>query len=59
METRPWIDPDNFSPGYLMRAIGGFPMQGEYLPWESTKSYYLERDVFPAESFEDGSLSFD
>lgn len=59
METRPWVDPDNFSPGYIMRAIGGFPKQGEYLPWESSKSYYLDRDEFPAESFEDGSLSFD
>jgi monooxygenase len=32
MPRRPWVDPDNFNPGYLMRGIHLMPKQGDHQP---------------------------
>jgi len=59
MPLRPWTDPDDFNPGYLMRAIHRVPRQGDRLPWRGTDLGYLaEREILPAADFEDGTLSF-
>jgi monooxygenase len=59
MPLRPWNDPDNFNPGYLMRAIDKMPRQGDRLPWRGTDlGYFEDREILPAADFEDGTLSF-
>ena len=59
MPLRPWTDPDDFNPGYLMRSIDKVPRQGDRLPWRGTDLGYLEeRDILPAADFDDGTLSF-
>jgi monooxygenase len=59
MPLRPWTDPDDFNPGYLMRSIDRVPRQGDRLPWRGTDLGYLEeREILPAADFEDGTLSF-
>jgi monooxygenase len=59
MPTRPWTDPADFNPGYLMRSIDQVPRQGDRLPWRGTDLGFLEeRDILPAADFEDGTLSF-
>ena len=59
MALRPWTDPADFNPGYLMRSIAKVPRQGDRLPWRGTDLGFLdERDILPAVDFEDGTLSF-
>ena len=59
MPLRPWTDPADFNPGYLMRSIARVPRQGDRLPWRGTDLGFLdERDILPGADFEDGTLSF-
>jgi monooxygenase len=59
MPLRPWTDPDDFNPGYLLRAIHKVPRQGDRLPWRGADvGYSAERQILPAADFEDGTLSF-
>ncbi len=48
MEILPWIDPDNFNPGYLMRRIDLLPKRGSKYEWQHTQDYWREKDEFPA-----------
>jgi monooxygenase len=59
MPLRPWTDPDDFNPGYLLRGLHQVPRQGDRMPWRGTDvGYFEEREILPAADFEDGSLSF-
>jgi hypothetical protein len=48
MPLLPWIDPENFNPGYLMRSIHLLPNRGDKPEWEHTQDYWMEKDEFPA-----------
>ena len=54
MEILPWIEDDNFNPGYLNRGIGAMPRRGDKAEWRHNQDYWAERDAFPAIDF-DGS----
>jgi cation diffusion facilitator CzcD-associated flavoprotein CzcO len=43
-----WIDPDNFNPGYLMRALHLLPRRGDKPEWQHTQDYWTERTAIPA-----------
>jgi len=47
MEILPWIDEDNFNPGYLARAIGQMPKRGGNPEWAHTQNYWKEKDELP------------
>lgn len=47
MPLLPWMDPDNFNPGYLMRGMHLLPKRGDRPEWQHTQDYWTERDVFP------------
>ena len=55
---RPWIDPDNFNPGYITRSLDKLPRQGPGEPWIMTQDYFTEKDTLPAAGFDDGTLVF-
>ena len=59
MTIRPWVDPDNFNPGYLVRSMHLMPRQGDNEPWVFTQDYWREKDEFPAASLDDGALVFE
>lgn len=42
-----WMDPDNFNPNYLMRAMHLMPKSGDKPEWRHTQDYWHEKDVFP------------
>jgi cation diffusion facilitator CzcD-associated flavoprotein CzcO len=48
MELLPWIDPENFNPGYLMRALDLLPKRGDKPEWQHTQDYWREKDDIPA-----------
>lgn len=58
MARLPWVDPENFNPGYLQRGMHIMPKQGDREPWIFTQDYELEKVEFPAADLEDGSLVY-
>ncbi len=53
MPLLPWIDPENFNPGYLMRAMQLLPKRGDKPEWQHTQDYWREKDEIPAIDLED------
>ena len=44
----PWIDADNFNPGYLMRRIHLMPRRLDKPQWQHNQDYWTEKDELPA-----------
>ncbi|MCE9650649.1 MAG: NAD(P)/FAD-dependent oxidoreductase [Parvibaculum sp.] len=53
MPLQPWIDPENFNPGYLMRGMHLLPKCGNKSEWQHTQDYWLEKDELPAIDLDD------
>ena len=47
MTLQPWIDPENFNPGYLQRGMHLLPKCGDKPEWQHTQDYWTEKDVVP------------
>ncbi|MCB2049800.1 MAG: NAD(P)/FAD-dependent oxidoreductase [Novosphingobium sp.] len=46
---KPWIEDDNFNPGYLMRAVEDLPKRlGDRPEWRHTQDYWQEAEDIPA-----------
>ena len=58
MTLAPWVDPENFNPGYIMRGLHLMPRQGDKQPWIHTQDYWLDKDELPQAPLDDGSLRF-
>jgi cation diffusion facilitator CzcD-associated flavoprotein CzcO len=58
MELLPWVDPENFNPGYLTRSLHLLPKQGDREPWRHKQDYWLDKDELPAADLDDGTLTF-
>jgi cation diffusion facilitator CzcD-associated flavoprotein CzcO len=58
MPLRPWVEPDNFNPGYLMRGLHRLPHQGDHAPWLHEQDYAKDKDLLPQVDLHDGSLRF-
>jgi hypothetical protein len=56
MKLSPWIDPENFNAGYLLRGLHLLPKQGDKSEWRHTQDYWIDKDVLPAVAFDDGAL---
>ena len=56
MPKRPWVT--GFSSGYLQRAMGDLPKQGDHAPWTNPQDYRLERKWARQGELEDGVLTF-
>ena len=48
MEILPWIEEDNFNPGYLMRGLDQLPQRGDKPEWRHNQDYWAEREEIPA-----------
>jgi cation diffusion facilitator CzcD-associated flavoprotein CzcO len=47
MELLPWIESENFNPGYLMRGLGQLPRRGDRPEWRHNQDYWREKDEIP------------
>jgi monooxygenase len=56
MPARPWID--DFSSGYMQRAMHLFPKQGDREPWINTQDYRRDKKMFHNDTFDNGALVF-
>jgi cation diffusion facilitator CzcD-associated flavoprotein CzcO len=59
MKLLPWIDPENFNPGYLMRGMHLLPKRGDKREWQHTQDYWREKDEFPAIDLDDAAFVYD
>ncbi|MEQ8659851.1 MAG: NAD(P)/FAD-dependent oxidoreductase, partial [Gammaproteobacteria bacterium] len=49
---------DDFTPGYMRRAMHLFPRQGNRDPWQNHQNYLQDRDLIRNAPLEDGVLEF-
>jgi cation diffusion facilitator CzcD-associated flavoprotein CzcO len=47
MPIGPWIDEEDFNPGYLQRLGHLLPRAGDKPEWRHTQDYWTEKDTFP------------
>jgi monooxygenase len=58
MPLLPWSDPENFSPGYVMRSQHILYKQGDREPWTHMLEHDQEREILPAADLDDGTLVY-
>ncbi|MBL8571096.1 MAG: NAD(P)/FAD-dependent oxidoreductase [Phreatobacter sp.] len=44
----PWVDEENFNPGYLQRGMHLLPKAGPGPDWQHSQDYWADKDAFPA-----------
>jgi len=59
MPLLPWIDPENFNPGYLMRGMHLLPKRGDKPEWQHTQDYWHEKDELPAIDLDDPAFVYE
>lgn len=59
MDILPWIEADNFNPGYLMRGLDAMPRRGDKPEWRHNQDYWREREEFPAIDIEGPEFVYD
>jgi cation diffusion facilitator CzcD-associated flavoprotein CzcO len=59
MQLLPWIEPENFNPGYIRRGLHLLPHQGDRSPWLHLQDYWREKDIIPNIDLDDGTLAFE
>jgi cation diffusion facilitator CzcD-associated flavoprotein CzcO len=58
MQLKPWVEPDNFNPGYIQRGVHLLPRQGSHGPWLHRQDYAIDKDELPKARLDDGSLAY-
>jgi len=58
MPLSPWVDAENFNPGYVMRGVDQLPKQGDRMPWRHTQDYWSDKDELPRADLDDGTLVY-
>jgi cation diffusion facilitator CzcD-associated flavoprotein CzcO len=59
MLTLPWIDPENFNPGYVMRGVHLMPRQGDKPEWRHSQDYQIDKRELPAADLGDRAFVYD
>jgi len=58
MPLLPWIDTENFNPGYMLRGMHLLPRRGDKPEWQHTQDYWAEKDEFPAIDLDDEAFVY-
>jgi cation diffusion facilitator CzcD-associated flavoprotein CzcO len=59
MPLLPWMDPENFNPGYLMRSMNLLPRRGDKPEWQHSQDYWREKDELPEISLDDAAFRYE
>ena len=59
MPLLPWMDPENFNPGYLMRSMHLMPKRGDKPEWQHTQDYWAEKNELPKIDLDDPIFSYE
>ena len=58
MPLLPWIDPENFNPGYMLRDMHLLPKRGDKPEWQHSQDYWSEKDQIPAIDLDDKAFVY-
>ncbi len=58
MPLLPWIDTENFNPGYVTRGMHLLPKRGDKREWQHTQDYWREKNEFPAIDLDDKAFVY-
>ncbi|MBS0518163.1 MAG: NAD(P)/FAD-dependent oxidoreductase [Proteobacteria bacterium] len=58
MKLLPWIDTENFNPGYILRGMHLLPKRGDKREWQHTQDYWTEKNEFPAIDLDDRAFVY-
>ena len=58
MPLTPWVDPQNFNPGYLLRSMQLLPSRGDKPEWQHSQDYWADKDEIPQINLEDAILRY-
>ncbi len=58
MKLLPWIDEENFNPGYMQRGMHLLPKRGDKPEWAHTQDYWNEKDQIPATDLDDPAFVY-
>jgi cation diffusion facilitator CzcD-associated flavoprotein CzcO len=58
MPLLPWIDAENFNPGYMMRGMHLMPKRGDKPEWQHNQDYWAEKDEFPNIDLKDKAFAY-
>jgi cation diffusion facilitator CzcD-associated flavoprotein CzcO len=58
MPLLPWIDTENFNPGYVTRGMHLLPKRGDKREWQHTQDYWHEKNEFPAIDLDDKAFVY-
>ncbi len=58
MPLTPWVDPQNFNPGYLIRSMQLLPSRGDKPEWQHTQDYWADKEEIPQINLEDGIFRY-
>ena len=59
MPLLPWMDPENFNPGYLMRSMHLLPKRGDKPEWQHTQDYWAEKNDIPNIELDDEVFEYE
>jgi cation diffusion facilitator CzcD-associated flavoprotein CzcO len=59
MKLSPWITPENFNAGYVLRGLHLLPQCGDKPEWQHTQDYWAERKEFPAIDLDDAAFVYE
>jgi cation diffusion facilitator CzcD-associated flavoprotein CzcO len=59
MPILPWIDEENFNPGYMLRGMHLLPKRGEKPEWQHNQDYWAEKDEFPTIDLNDKAFVYE
>lgn len=58
MALLPWIDTENFNPGYLLRGMHLLPKRGDKREWQHTQDYWNEKNEFSEIDLDDTAFVY-
>ena len=59
MKLLPWIEADNFNPGYLMRGLDQLPRRGDKPEWRHNQDYWAEKVEIPQTDLDGSEFLYD
>ena len=58
MPLLPWLDPEDFNPGYIMRGMHLLPKRGDKPEWQLSQDYWTEKDELPKIDLKDAAFVY-
>lgn len=59
MPILPWLDEENFNPGYLVRDMDKMPQRGNKPEWMHNQDYWREKEEIPAIDYDAPEFRYD